>query len=117
MSKILVTGGAGFIGSHVTERLLERGDEVTVLDNFNDFYDPALKRENADLVQGAGARLVEGDIRDREGMARLFDGGAFDGVIHLAAMAGVRPSLERDAVFVEVHRRHVAAAVFCKLGF
>lgn len=105
MSKILVTGGAGFIGSHVTERLLERGDEVTVLDNFNDFYDPALKRENADLVQGAGARLVEGDIRDREGMARLFDGGAFDGVIHLAAMAGVRPSLEDPLHYADVNVR------------
>ena len=76
-----------------------------MLDNFNDFYDPALKRENADLVQGAGARLVEGDIRDREGMARLFDGGAFDGVIHLAAMAGVRPSLEDPLHYADVNVR------------
>ena len=60
--RVLVTGGAGFIGSHVCERLLGRGDEVTVLDNFNPFYDPALKRENAAGL--AGARCVEGDIRD-----------------------------------------------------
>ena len=91
MAHILITGGAGFIGSHVSEALLARGDEVTVLDNFNDFYDPAIKRQNAHAL--SGAKLVEGDIRDLELCERLFAEGRFDAVIHLAAMAGVRPSL------------------------
>ena len=76
MAHVLVTGGAGFIGSHTCERLLARGDRVTVLDNFNDFYDPAIKRENAEAVLAAGdASLVEGDIRDRETVARALRGG------------------------------------------
>jgi len=91
VAKILVTGGAGFIGSHLSERLLARGDEVCVLDNFNDFYDPAIKRRNAARLRDA--RVVEGDIRDRGTVAKLFAEGDFDGVVHLAAMAGVRPSL------------------------
>lgn len=91
MARILVTGGAGFIGSHLTERLLARGDQVWVLDNFNDFYDPAIKRRNAERLREA--RVVEGDIRDRAAVADLFAEGEFDGVVHLAAMAGVRPSL------------------------
>ena len=66
MQRVLLTGGAGFIGSHVGERLLARGDDVCVLDNFNDFYDPAIKRRNAALLEAAGARVVTGDIRDRE---------------------------------------------------
>ena len=89
--RILVTGGAGFIGSHLCERLLARGDELTVLDNFNDFYDPAIKRSNASRLERA--RLVEGDIRDKELVSQLFREGGFDAVVHLAAMAGVRPSL------------------------
>jgi len=92
MSRILVTGGAGFIGSHVCERLLARGEELVVLDNFNDFYDPLLKRQNAELL--SAARIVTGDIRDADLVAQLFDEGNFDAVIHLAAMAGVRPSLQ-----------------------
>ena len=68
MARILVTGGAGFIGSHVVEALVERGDETCILDNFNDFYDPALKRRNVEAIPDA--RLVEGDIRDEEGMAQ-----------------------------------------------
>ncbi|HJO26291.1 MAG TPA: GDP-mannose 4,6-dehydratase, partial [Planctomycetota bacterium] len=98
--KVLVTGGAGFIGSHLCEALLERGDEVVVLDNFNDFYDPAIKRENAAALgeggpggNGSGARVVEGDIRDAELVESLFVEGQFEAVVHLAAMAGVRPSL------------------------
>ncbi|HTF88285.1 MAG TPA: GDP-mannose 4,6-dehydratase, partial [Planctomycetota bacterium] len=91
-SKVLVTGGAGFIGSHVCGALLARGDQVTLLDNFNDFYDPKLKRENLDHLQAA--RIVTGDIRDQGLITRLFAEGEFDAVIHLAAMAGVRPSLE-----------------------
>ena len=86
MSKhILVTGGAGFIGSHLTRRLLSRGDRVTVLDDFNDFYDPERKRRNvAPLLERPDYRLVEGDIRDEARVDRLFSQGKFDGVVHLA---------------------------------
>ncbi len=101
--RILVTGGAGFIGSHLCERLLERGDEVVVLDNFNDFYDPAIKRENARLL--GGARVVEGDIRDQELVARLFRENEFDALVHLAAMAGVRPSLVDPLHYGDVNVR------------
>lgn len=103
MAKILVTGGAGFIGSHVGERLLERGDALTVLDNFNDFYDPARKRANLGALRGA--RVVEGDIRDAELVRRLFDEGEFDVLVHLAAMAGVRPSLLDPLHYEDVNVR------------
>ena len=102
MMKVLVTGGAGFIGSHLCERLLARGDEVTLLDNFNDFYDPAIKRRN--LAGIPGARTVEGDIRDRELVARLVDDD-LDALVHLAAMAGVRPSLEDPLLYQDVNVR------------
>jgi UDP-glucuronate 4-epimerase len=105
MTRVLVTGGAGFIGSHLVERLLARGDEVTVLDNFNDFYDPAIKRENAAELQAAGARLVDGDIRDMGAVASLFRAGRFEGVVHLAAMAGVRPSLRDPLLYTDVNVR------------
>jgi len=101
--RILVTGGAGFIGSHVASNLLARGDEVTVLDNFNDFYDPALKRANAAALKGA--RIVTGDIRDEALVARLFAEGRFDAVVHLAAMAGVRPSLLNPLHYADVNVR------------
>jgi len=103
MARILVTGGAGFIGSHTSERLLARGDEVVVLDNFNDFYDPELKRWNA--KQLSGARVVAGDIRDRARVGELFAEQAFDAVIHLAAMAGVRPSLADPLHYEDVNVR------------
>ncbi len=103
MTHILVTGGSGFIGSHVCQALLARGDRVTVLDNYNDFYDPAIKRRNADLLRGA--KVVEGDIRDRDLVARLFADGAFDAIIHLAAMAGVRPSVEDPMLYEDVNVR------------
>ena len=103
MARILVTGGAGFIGSHTTERLLARGDEVVVLDNFNDAYDPAIKRANAAALQGA--RIVTGDIRDRELVRKLFADGRFDAVVHLAAMAGVRPSLLDPLHYEDVNMR------------
>jgi len=91
MARVLVTGGAGFIGSHVSERLLASGDEVLVLDNFNDFYDPRIKRANAAAL--GGARIVEGDIRDAALVARVFAEHRPDALVHLAAMAGVRPSI------------------------
>ena len=105
MTNVLVTGGAGFIGSHLCERLLARGDSVCVLDNFNDFYDPRIKRHNAELLKRGGARIVEGDIRDAEIVGRLFAEGQFDGVVHLAAMAGVRPSLEDPLHYQDVNIR------------
>ena len=92
---VLVTGGAGFIGSHLTQRLLGRGDRVTVLDDFNDFYDPARKRANvAPFIKNPDYELVEGDIRDADLVENLFKRGSFDVVVHLAARAGVRPSLQ-----------------------
>ncbi len=100
---LLITGGAGFIGSHVAETLLARGDTVVVLDNFNDFYDPALKRENAALLKGA--KVVVGDLRERELVKKLFAEERFDAVIHLAAMAGVRPSLQDPLYYEDVNVR------------
>jgi UDP-glucuronate 4-epimerase len=103
-SHILVTGGAGFIGSHLTRRLLARGDRVTVLDDFNDFYDPARKRDNvAPLLPRPDYRLVEGDIRDEPLVDRTFAEGRFDGVVHLAARAGVRPSLSEPVLYEDVN--------------
>jgi len=103
MPTILVTGGAGFIGSHVCEALLGRGDRVVVLDNFNDFYAPAIKRDN--LRHLPGATLVEGDLRDEDGIRRLFAEHEFDVVLHLAAMAGVRPSLRDPLLYTDVNVR------------
>jgi UDP-glucuronate 4-epimerase len=101
---ILVTGGAGFIGSHLTRRLLSRGDRVTVLDDFNDFYNPDLKRENiAPFLDHPDYRLVEGDIRDAQAVDDLFLKGRFDAVIHLAARAGVRPSLAEPILYEDVN--------------
>ncbi|MDP6540245.1 MAG: SDR family NAD(P)-dependent oxidoreductase [Planctomycetota bacterium] len=103
MATFLVTGGAGFIGSHLCERLAARGDGVVVLDNFNDFYDPAVKRANAAALDGV--EVVEGDIRDAQAVDRLFSGARFDAVIHLAAMAGVRPSLADPLHYEDVNVR------------
>lgn len=103
MSRTLVTGGAGFIGSNLCDRLLARGDEVTVLDNFNDAYDPAIKRRNAEALDGA--RVVEGDFRDAELVESLFAGADFEVVVHLAAMAGVRPSLLDPLHYYDVNVR------------
>jgi UDP-glucuronate 4-epimerase len=100
---VLLTGGAGFIGSHLTRRLLARGDRVTVLDDFNDFYEPAKKRANvAEFLDQPGYRLVEGDIRDAELVDELFAEG-FGAVIHLAARAGVRPSLSQPVLYEDVN--------------
>ncbi len=103
-SHILVTGGAGFIGSHLTHRLLGRGDRVTVIDDFNDFYDPQRKRANvAPFLSRQDYELVEGDIRDQELVQTLFERGSFDGVVHLAARAGVRPSLQEPILYEETN--------------
>ena len=107
MATILVTGGAGFIGSHLCQRLRERGDDVVVLDSFNDFYDPRLKRENARLLASGArpARVVEGDLRDRALVGRLFAETRFDALVHLAAMAGVRPSVADPLLYEDVNVR------------
>jgi UDP-glucuronate 4-epimerase len=101
---LLVTGGAGFIGSHLCRRRLARGDRVVVVDDFNDFYDPALKRANvAPFLRHPSFRLVEGDIRDRALVFRTFAEERFDSVVHLAARAGVRPSLAQPVLYEEVN--------------
>jgi UDP-glucuronate 4-epimerase len=92
--KILLTGAAGFVGSHTAERLLAAGHAVTGLDNFDPYYDPAIKRRNvAAALADPGYRLIEGDFGDAALLERLLPEGRFDAVIHLAAQAGVRPSL------------------------
>lgn len=101
---ILVTGGAGFIGSHLVDRLLEAGHRVTALDNFNDFYDPAIKERNCATHQEAdNYTLVRGDIRDADTVNACFKKGRFSEVIHLAAMAGVRPSIANPVLYQEVN--------------
>ncbi|HEY9785764.1 MAG TPA: SDR family NAD(P)-dependent oxidoreductase [Candidatus Obscuribacterales bacterium] len=101
---ILITGGAGFIGSHLVDRLLAAGDRLVVLDNFNDYYDPQKKRRNiaAHLAHPA-YRLVEGDLRDEAKLRDVFSTAPFDVVVHLAAMAGVRPSLAQPAYYMDVN--------------
>lgn len=109
MSKtVLVTGAAGFIGSHTVQALLSRGDAVVGLDNLNDYYDPSRKRANVAEVRAAapdaGAfTFVEGDVRDRGLVGRLFAEHAFEAVVHLAAMAGVRVSLEDPYLYYDVN--------------
>ncbi len=100
--KILVTGAAGFIGMTASLRLLERGDEVVGLDNLNDYYSVQLKRDRLARLQGHPAfRFVQLDVADRPGMAQLFAAEKFDRVIHLAAQAGVRYSLQNPHAYVD----------------
>ena len=105
MKNILVTGGAGFIGSHLVDRLMaERDWRVTVVDDFNDFYAPELKRANVRAHQTNNAyTLVEADIRNRVALASVFDETKFDSIVHLAARAGVRPSLSKPELYVETN--------------
>jgi UDP-glucuronate 4-epimerase len=100
----LVTGGAGFIGSHLVERLLREGHRVVCLDNFDDFYDPALKRRN--LIKASAMpsfRLVEGDLRDGKLLEKVFQEEKIDALAHLAARAGVRPSIQNPPLYVDVN--------------
>lgn len=102
---ILVTGGAGFIGSHLVDQLLaEGGWQIMVVDDFNDFYSPAIKRANiAGHLTHANYRLVETDIRDAAALAKVFAESEFDCIVHLAARAGVRPSLAEPKLFAETN--------------
>ncbi|MBC7084645.1 MAG: GDP-mannose 4,6-dehydratase [Firmicutes bacterium] len=103
--RALVTGGAGFIGSHLVDRLLAEGWKVTVVDNFDTFYDPQMKRRNIEQHLGNSSfELIEADIRDMETM-RLELSGDYDVVVHLAAKAGVRPSIQDPVGYQEVNVR------------
>ena len=100
---ILVTGGAGFIGSHLVERLLQEGYEVLCLDNFNDYYDPKLKERNISAaLKQPNFTLVRGDILDEGLLQDIFEKYRIEKIVHLAALAGVRPSLVAPMRYVEV---------------
>ncbi len=100
----LVTGGAGFIGSHLCEHLLAHGHTVAVIDNFNDYYDPRLKRRNVEpLLQRREFVLIEADVLDLERLQQIFGKYSFDAVIHLAARAGVRPSIAQPVLYEQVN--------------
>lgn len=111
MRTILVTGGAGFIGSHLSERLLKEGNKVLVIDNFNNYYDPSIKRNNVEEVKKTciennisldNYKVFEGDIRDNEFLKEVFSN-KIDSIMHLAAMAGVRPSIEDPSLYYDVN--------------
>ncbi|HEY2711156.1 MAG TPA: GDP-mannose 4,6-dehydratase [Chthoniobacterales bacterium] len=100
--KILVTGGAGFIGSHLVEKLLVDGHEVVILDDFNDFYDPQIKRGNiASFTDDVAVYQV--DLRDAQAVRGVFHGERFDTIVHLAARAGVRPSLAQPQLYYDAN--------------
>jgi UDP-glucuronate 4-epimerase len=100
--RILITGGAGFIGSHLVERLLRDGHEVSVLDDFNDFYDPKIKRANiAAFAKQIAVHDV--DLRDAKKVANVFQKEKFDAIFHLAARAGVRPSIQQPQLYYDTN--------------
>ena len=102
--KALVTGGAGFIGSHLSEALLARDCQVLVLDNFDDFYDPAIKHSNLrHCLDDSRFKLIHGDIRDPSVLESLLADGGFDVIVHLAAKAGVRPSIADPVGYYDVN--------------
>jgi len=100
--KVLVTGGAGFIGSHLVERLVEGGYGVDVFDEFNDFYDPRIKWANLYAVRD-GIRIHEADIRDVAAVEGIVSRGGYDTIIHLAARAGVRPSIKEPRLYIDTN--------------
>jgi len=101
---ILVTGAAGFIGSNLTDRLLDRNEKVIAIDDFNDFYDPKIKEENLkSAVKNPNFKLYRGDIRDKTLINKIFKENSIDVVCHIAARAGVRPSLQDPILYEEVN--------------
>ena len=101
---VLITGAAGFIGSHLSQRLLAEGTRVFAMDNFSDFYDPYIKRNNIeDCLHHPDFTLIEADIRDQNRLTAVFELYPIDMVIHLAAMAGVRPSIENPCLYTDVN--------------
>lgn len=119
MKNILVTGGAGFIGSHLVDKLLNENEwRVTVIDDFNDFYSPAIKRQNiSEHFKNKNYEIFETDIRSFEALEEIMDGTQYDAIVHLAARAGVRPSLLQPLLYeatnikgtlnlLELARRH-----------
>lgn len=104
METLLITGGAGFIGSHLSERLLTEGYRVICLDNFDTFYDPQIKRENVSIqLKNNNYTLIEGDIRDLKLLRDIFTGNKIDAMIHIAARAGVRPSIKEPVLYYDVN--------------
>ena len=104
MSTYLITGGAGFIGSSLIEELLKQGNKVVAIDNFCDFYDKKIKENNIkELVKNENFKIYRKDIRDRQALKEIFDENNIDIVMHLAAMAGVRPSIENPVLYQEVN--------------
>jgi UDP-glucuronate 4-epimerase len=105
--KTLVTGNAGFIGFHIAKKLLERGDQVVGFDSVNDYYDPAIKEARLKILKetaaitGSGYKFIRGNLADQQLVNRCFEGHEFERVIHLAAQAGVRYSLENPHSYVE----------------
>jgi UDP-glucuronate 4-epimerase len=103
MNTILVTGGAGFIGSNLCEELLEKNYKVISLDNFNSYYDPLIKRRNiVNAISDSNYTLIEGDIMDTRLLDEIFKSFNIDKVVHLAAAAGVRNSIENPLEYVDV---------------
>ena len=104
MKTYLITGGAGFIGSTLTKRLLNEGNKVVVIDNFNNYYNPELKEKNInEFVDNSNFKLYRGDIRNREDIKKIFEENKIDIIVHLAAMAGVRPSIDDPILYQEVN--------------
>ena len=104
MKTYLITGGAGFIGSHLADELLSKGNKVVVIDNFNDFYDPKIKENNVKHnLTNSNYKLERIDIRNQKEVERVFAENKIDNIMHLAAMAGVRPSIENPILYQEVN--------------
>ncbi|MBM3705844.1 MAG: NAD-dependent epimerase/dehydratase family protein, partial [Actinobacteria bacterium] len=115
---ILVTGGAGFIGSHICERLLESGNRIICIDNFNDFYDPAIKESNIrGFACSSSFLLYRQDILNRSMLDEIFSENNISLVIHLAARAGVRPSIENASLYEEVNVRGTLNLLECCAKF
>lgn len=116
---ILITGGAGFIGSHLSEQLMELGHNIIIIDNFNDYYDPNIKEKNVKIVNQTAEKfkvsykIYRGDIRNFDFMKNIFNQNKIDGIVHLAANAGVRPSIENPQYYVEVNLNGLTNLLEC----